>query len=113
MQNVIAYNDTGDDTIAVEISWDPPACPNGLILYYRIIFLQTMELFFGGSGFDDDNGCPPINTTMIEKRISYNGATEPPTTIILDDLGQFVLLTIYVLYINNYVSYGAIFDRGN
>ena len=88
----MASNDTDNDTIAVVISWDPPACPNGLIRYYRIIFQQTLELFYSsGFGSRDDNiGCPLLNITIIEKRILYNGTTEPSTMIMLDDLGQYM-----------------------
>ena len=101
VQNVMASNDTDNSTIAVVISWDPPACPNGVIRRYRIIFQQTEELFYSsGSGNNSNIGCPAINTTIIEQIISTT--TESSTAITLYNLGQYVIyhaLYIYKPYI--------------
>lgn len=84
VQNVMVSNVTDEDTVAVMISWDPPENPNGFIRYYRIEFQQTV--YGSGSGIDS-NGCPSINMTIMEERVLYNGTTEAPTMIILDELG--------------------------
>ena len=104
VQNVMASNDTDNSTIAVVISWDPPACPNGVIRRYRIIFQQTEELFYSsGSGSNGNIGCPPINTTIIEWTISTTN--ESSTAITLYNLGQYVIY--HALYV--YKPYSGIF----
>lgn len=96
VQHVVVSNVTDDaGTIAVMISWNSPADSNGFIRYYRIVYQQTLELFHdaissgsgsGNSSSNDNIGCPPINSTKLEKRTLYNGTTEPPTMIRLDGL---------------------------
>ena len=91
VQNVMVSNITDVDDIAVSITWDPPTNPNGIIQYYRIVFQQTSEVFYGianGSGSSFDNsGCPPMDTTIMEERVLYNGTVEAPTMITLSGLG--------------------------
>ena len=83
-------NINGVDDIAVFIEWDPPADPNGFIRYYRIAFQQTSDVLYGSGGSASgtgNSGCPPINTTIVEERVSFNETTEAPTMIILNGLG--------------------------
>ena len=91
VQNVMVSSVTDIDDIAISITWDPPTSPNGIIQYYRIIFQQTSEMFYGiasGSFSGTDNiGCPPIDTTIMEERVIYNGIVEAPTMITLSGLG--------------------------
>ena len=91
VQNVMISNVTDVDDIAVSITWDPPTDPNGVIRYYRVVFQQISEMFYGianGSGSGTDNsGCPPINTTIMEERVLRNGTTEVTTMITLRGLG--------------------------
>ena len=86
----MASNVTSVDDIAISIEWDPPTDPNGFIRYYRIAFQQTSEMLYGSGGSasgTDNSGCPPINTTIVEERVLFNGTTEAPTMIILNGLG--------------------------
>ena len=88
--NVMVSNVTDVDDIAVSIEWDPPTDPNGFIRYYHIVFQQTSEVLYGSGGSasgTSTNGCPPINTTIIEERVFFNETTDAPTMIIINGLG--------------------------
>lgn len=102
VQNVMASNDTDNTTIAVVISWDPPACPNGIIRYYRLIFQQTAENISGSS--NNNIGCPPINTTIVEQIILYNATTES-SSITLYDLGQYHTLYTKIVLVSKFVLF--------
>ena len=88
VENVMASNDTDNDTIAVTISWNPPMTPNGILRNYRVTFQQTAEMTYDvGSTSDSNIGCPPINTTNMEEILSGSETMGPLTMITLDDLG--------------------------
>ena len=77
VQDVVVTNVT-DDTVAVMISWDPPSDPNGLISYYRLEFQLILD---GGCGDD------PSDSEVMNNFANCSGTSEPPTMIILDELG--------------------------
>ena len=61
--NVMISNVTDGDNIAVDITWDPPNDPNGIIRYYRVEFVEALyPLDYGGQG---NTNCPPLGYTVM------------------------------------------------
>ena len=81
---------TGIDDIAVLIEWQPPADPNGIIMYYRVQYTQESD------PLDDDNDSDrgrrkinlPLDTTVVTVFTNITeGSDGAPTNIALSGLG--------------------------
>ena len=61
--NVVIFNVTDGDNIAVDITWGPPNDPNGIIRYYRVEFVEASDpLDNGGPG---NTYCPLLGNTVM------------------------------------------------
>ena len=83
--NVMISNVTDGDDIAVNITWDPPTDPNGIIRYYRVKFAEASDPLDNGPG---NTNCPPLdNTTMNMFANITSGSSGAPTNTNLSRLG--------------------------
>ena len=85
--NVMIFNVTDSNDIAVNITWSPPTDPNGIIRYYRIEFVEALDpLDNGGQG---NTNCPPLdnNTVMNMFANITSGSNGAPTITRLNGLG--------------------------
>ena len=83
-------NVTDADDITVLIEWQPPADPNGIIVYYRVQYTQESDPLDNDN--DSDKGRRkrnlPLNTTVVTVFTNITeGSDGPPTSIALSGLG--------------------------
>ena len=83
-------NVTDVDDIAVLIEWLPPADPNGIIVYYRVQYMQEsnpLDIANGGNSGRRKRNIP-LNTTVVTVFTNITeGSDGAPTNITLRELG--------------------------
>ena len=85
VQNVMIFNVTDSDDIAVLIIWDPPSDLNGIIHYYLIEYEQIFDTLD-----NDDRGKRNIPLDDTEMNVFVNstsGSGKAPTNVTLSGLG--------------------------
>ena len=90
VHNVTISNVTDVDDIAVIIEWLPPADPNGIIVYYRVQYMQESNPFDNANGSDSGRRKQniPLNTTVVTVFTNITeGSNGAPTNIKLRGLG--------------------------
>ena len=89
VQNVTISNVTDGDSIAVFIEWYPPADPIGVILYYRVQFLQAIDPLDDGNGDRGDRRKRniPLNDTVMNAFVNITGSSGVSINITLSGLG--------------------------
>ena len=84
--NVVISNVTDGDNIAVNITWDPPNDPNGIIRYYRVEFVEASD------PLNDDDGLGkrdlPLDNMVMNVFVNItSGSSGAPTSVTLSELG--------------------------
>jgi len=78
-------NVTDRDDIAIDITWNPPTDPNGIIRYYRVEFVQDSDPLDNGSREKRD---VPLDNMVMNVFINItSGSSGAPTNARLSRLG--------------------------
>ena len=83
-------NVTDIDDIAVLIEWQPPTDPNGVIVYYRVQYMQESDPLYNANGGNSGRRKRNIslNTTVVTAFTNITeGSDGAPTNITLRGLG--------------------------
>ena len=89
VQNVTISNVTDGDSIAVFIEWYPPADSIGVIVYYRVQFMQVVDPLDDGNGDRGDRRKRniPLNDTVMNAFVNITGSSGVSNNITLSGLG--------------------------